>query len=224
MMTSKTLIVMGALIAALTVPALAREPGGKLLVTAGLSQIEGAGGGALTPWAIITGYGTRDQIGANVHLTHIGTEDADLRHSGVAIGFYDRFELSLGEQRVTAGAKALRVGLPPGLRVDQTIIGMKLRVAGDAIYDSDKWLPQIAVGVMFKDASPSPILLFQGARDDKGVDYYVCATKFLFSESLMLNGTLRATKGNQLGLLGFGGPRNPENEYDLCLEASRCIS
>lgn len=193
-------------------PASAREPGGKLLVTAGLSQIEGAGGGALSPWAIITGYGTRDQIGANAHLSHINTSDGDLRHVGVAVGFYDRFELSLGEQRVTAGAKALRVGLPPGLRANQTILGLKLRVAGDAVYDQDRWLPQIAVGMMIKDAGPVPLLVLQGARDDQSVDYYVAATKFLFAESLMLNGTLRATKANQLGLLGFGGPLNDDHE------------
>jgi hypothetical protein len=199
-------------------PAPAREPGGKLLVTAGLSQIEGAGGGALTPWAIITGYGTKDQIGANAHLTHINSSDADLRHTGVAVGFYDRFELSLGEQRVTAGAKAVRVGLPPGLRFNQTILGFKLRVAGDAVYDQDRWLPQIAVGLMYKDAGPSPILLGQGATDDQGWDYYVAATKFLFAQSLMLNGTVRATKSNQLGLLGFGGPLN--NDHELYFEGS----
>ena len=31
---------------------------GKLIATAGLIQIEGAGGGGLAPWALITGYGT----------------------------------------------------------------------------------------------------------------------------------------------------------------------
>ena len=33
---------------------------GKLTATGGVSQLEGAGGGGLTPWALITGYGTRD--------------------------------------------------------------------------------------------------------------------------------------------------------------------
>ena len=42
---------------------------GKLLATAGVTQIEGAGGGGLAPWAVITGYGTRDAIGANAHYT-----------------------------------------------------------------------------------------------------------------------------------------------------------
>jgi hypothetical protein len=40
---------------------------GKLLATGGVSQVEGAGGGGLTPWALITGYGTRDSYGANAN-------------------------------------------------------------------------------------------------------------------------------------------------------------
>ena len=44
-----------------------------------------------------------------------------------------------------------------------------------------------------------------GAKRDSGVDFYVSATKLLLEQNLLLNGTLRATKANQLGLLGFGG-------------------
>ena len=33
---------------------------GKLLATGGVSQVEGAGGGGLVPWALITGYGSVD--------------------------------------------------------------------------------------------------------------------------------------------------------------------
>ena len=39
--------------------------GGKLLLTAGVTQIEGAAGGGLTPWAVIGGYGENNQFGAN---------------------------------------------------------------------------------------------------------------------------------------------------------------
>lgn len=35
--------------------------GGKLLLTGGVTQIEGAGGGRLTPWALIGGYGSDGQ-------------------------------------------------------------------------------------------------------------------------------------------------------------------
>jgi len=52
--------------------------GGKLLATGGVSQIEGAGGGGLASWAMITGYGTRDGVGANIHYTAVPLPDYGL--------------------------------------------------------------------------------------------------------------------------------------------------
>ena len=43
----------------------------RLLATSGVTEVEGAGGGGLVPWALITGYGTRDQIGGDVHATGV---------------------------------------------------------------------------------------------------------------------------------------------------------
>jgi hypothetical protein len=48
---------------------------GKLLATGGVSQVEGAGGGGLAVWALTTGYGTNDGIGANVHYTAVPLPD-----------------------------------------------------------------------------------------------------------------------------------------------------
>lgn len=42
--------------------------GGRLLLTGGVSTIEGAGGGGLVPWALIGGYGTRDEVGINAYV------------------------------------------------------------------------------------------------------------------------------------------------------------
>lgn len=39
--------------------------GERLLATGGVMQIEGSAGGGLTPWALIAGYGTREEIGAS---------------------------------------------------------------------------------------------------------------------------------------------------------------
>src|SRR6476660_8168299 len=61
-----------------------RPDSGKLLATGGVSQLEGAGGGGLTPWALIAGYGTRDSYGANVHATAIRTQDHALYTQGFA--------------------------------------------------------------------------------------------------------------------------------------------
>ena len=42
---------------------------GKLLATGGVSNVEGAGGGGISTWAPITGYGTKDGVGGNAHFT-----------------------------------------------------------------------------------------------------------------------------------------------------------
>ena len=43
---------------------------------------------------------------------------------------------------------------------------------------------------------------------DSGTDFFVSATKILLGQSLLLDGTVRATKANQFGLLGFGGDKH----------------
>jgi hypothetical protein len=192
---------------------------GKLLATGGVSQLEGAGGGGLTPWALITGYGTRDSYGANAHYTAVRTQDYGLNTHGVAVGIADRVEFSLAKQAFTGNGAALN-----GLNLGQDIAGVKLRVAGDAVYEQDSVLPQIAIGAMFKrntgvsglGAVTSVKQL--GAVDDRGIDYYVSATKIILDQSLLLNGTVRATRANQMGLLGFGGSKH--DGYQPMLEAS----
>lgn len=183
---------------------------GKFLATGGVSQLEGAGGGGITPWALISGYGTRDSWGGNVHLSHVATQDYALDGYGVAAGVADRLELSLARQEFRGSLAPLN-----RLRIRQDILGLKLRVVGDAVYEQDSALPQIAVGVLYKrnegvdglGALGVTRVQQLGARDDHGYDYYVAATKILFEHSLLLNGTLRATRANQMGLLGYGGDR-----------------
>src|ERR1700753_2930791 len=82
---------------------------GKLLATAGVSQVEGAGGGGLVPWALITGYGTRDGIGANAHVTYVHLPDFTLATEGVAAGLSDRLELSYAYQGFDTGATGARL-------------------------------------------------------------------------------------------------------------------
>ena len=194
---------------------------GKLIGTGGVSQVEGAGGGGITPWALITGYGSRDSFGGNVHLATLRTADYSLETGGIAVGFADRFELSLSSQHLK-GHKAPLERLD--LKMDT--VGIKLRLAGDAIYDQDLAMPQVAIGMMAKrthgvgglDALGVTSVKQLGATSDHGIDYYVSATKIFLDQSLLANVTLRATKANQMGLLGFGGDRN--NSYRPMLEGS----
>jgi truncated hemoglobin YjbI len=183
---------------------------GKFLATGGVSQVEGAGGGGITPWALVTGYGSRDSWGANAHYTYISTQDYTLNSYGVAVGIADRLEISLARQEFKGSLAPLNL-----LNIKQDILGLKLKVAGDAVYEQDNPMPQVAIGVLYKrnkgigglGALGVSNVKQLGARDDHGYDYYVAATKILFEQSLLLNGTLRATRANQTGLLGFGGDR-----------------
>ena len=194
---------------------------GRLLATGGVNQIEGAGGGGLTPWALITGYGSRDSYGANVHYTGVRTQDYAIDSAGVAIGMADRFEVSLATQTLR-GSKAPLAQLA----IRQDIVGLKLKLSGDAIIDQDRIAPQIAVGLQFKQnkgvrglgALGITDVTQLGAKKNHGIDLYLSATKLLLDQSLLLNATLRATKANQLGLLGFGGDLH--DRYQPMLETS----
>ena len=68
--------------------------------------------------------------------------------------------------------------------------------------------PQVSVGMQYKANNRGALLAAIGARSSDGVDFYVAATKLLLAQSLLVNATVRATRANQFGLLGFGGDRN----------------
>lgn len=158
---------------------------GKLLMTGGVSPIEGAGGGGLVPWALITGYGTRDAIGGNVHYTYVGLNDYDLQTGGVAVGLFDRVELSYARQAFQTGDTGATLGLGRGFTFHQDIIGAKVRLFGDAIFDQDIWLPQVSVGAQYKINDRTATVKSLGAKDDTGVDYYVAASKLFLAQSVL---------------------------------------
>lgn len=191
---------------------------GKLLATSGVSQIEGAGGGGLVPWALITGYGTRDAIGGNVHYTLTALPDFTLQSGGFAIGLFDRVEFSYAHEWFDTRSAGAALGLGTGFTFHEDVVGLKVKLIGDAVYDQDSWIPQIAAGVQYKSNDKSDILRAIGARYNEGVDYYLAATKLLLQEQLLVNVTLRETKANQFGILGFGGDR--DNSYSTQAEAS----
>jgi hypothetical protein len=146
---------------------------GKLLLTGGVSSIDGAAGGGLTPWALTGSYASVGQFGASAYLTRLRTQDYGLTGYGVAASFDERIELSLARQDFDTGRTGTALGLP-GLRLKQDIFAVKLRIAGEAVLDSDTWMPQIAIGVEHKrlDAGGlAPTLQALGA-DDRGTDVY----------------------------------------------------
>lgn len=192
--------------------------GGKLLLTGGVTSLSGAAGGGLTPWAVIGGYGTRDQIGGNAFYTRVNLSDYHLDTWGAMIGLYNRVELSVAKQRFNTEKVGGALGLGNGFTLEQTIIGVKVRLFGDAVLDQGSWMPQVSVGIQHKKNHQEAVVKFVGAQSAEGTDYYITATKLFLGQSLLVNGTLRFTKGNQLGILGFGGDKN--DSLEPMLEAS----
>ena len=182
--------------------------GGKLLATGGVSQIEGAGGGGLANWAMITGYGTRDGVGANVHYTTVLLPDYTLHSAGVAVGLFDRLELSYAWQEFDTQDVGAALGLGRGFTFHQNIFGAKLKLIGDAVYDQDSWLPQLSIGLQHKENDRGAVIGAVGGKSDAGTDYYLAASKLFLAQSLLVNATWRHTRANQFGILGFGGDRH----------------
>ena len=192
--------------------------GGKLLATGGVSQVEGAGGGGLANWALITGYGTRDGVGINVHQTYVGLPDYQLLSPGISVGLFDRLELSYAWQAFDTEATGAALGLGQGFTFHQNIYGAKLKLIGDAVYDQDSWLPQIAIGVQHKENDRGAIIRAVGGKGAVGTDFYLAASRLFLAQSVLVNATLRATKANQFGILGFGGDKH--DAYSAQFEGS----
>ena len=200
---------------------------GKLLLTGGVSTIAGSAGGGLTPWAVIGSNATEGEVGFSGHVTRAATQDYGLTGYGIAVGLHDRVELSLARQDFDASpAVALNgiapFGVTPGQHIRMDVLGVKVKVAGDAVLDSDRWMPQIAVGLEHKQVHPGSIgsvFDFLGTQKS-GTDVYVSATKLLLAQSLLVNGTLRYTNANQNGLLGFGSAAPGKNSRSLQPEFS----
>jgi Protein of unknown function (DUF3034) len=178
---------------------------GKLLATGGVTQIEGAGGSGLTTWALITGYGTERGIGINAHQTFVALDDFTVNSSGVAVGLYDRLELSATRQWFGTGAVGTALGLGDDFSFSQDVWGAKLRLFGNALYPLNPWLPQVALGIQYKHARNGAVLDTIGSSRSNDVDFYLSATKAFLAESLIATATVRLTRGSQFGLLGFGG-------------------
>ena len=191
---------------------------GKLLLTGGVTQLEGAAGGGLTPWAVIGGYGTRDQIGGNAFYTRVGVDDYRLDSYGALVGIFDRVELSVARNEFDTRDVGPALGLGRGFTIKQDVVGIKVKVAGDAVLEQDRWLPQIALGAQYKRNDQGGLVRAIGARGDSGTDYYVSATKLYLGQGLLLNATLRFTEANQFGILGFGGDKR--NGHSAQFEAS----
>jgi hypothetical protein len=211
-----------ALLAACLAFAFHASAGDRLLATGGAQQVEGTAGGGIVPWALIAGYGTNRQIGGSAFITRVNAEDFDLTSVGAAVGFFDRVEISYAKQTFDAGS------VIPGLKLRMDIAGAKVKLFGDAVYDQDRWYPQVSLGVMHKRNTDMEIPSAIGAKKGSDTEIYVAATKLwlggFYGYNVLGNLTLRSTRANQMGLLGFGGDkqgsRRIEPEVSLAVLAT----
>jgi Protein of unknown function (DUF3034) len=199
----------------------ARAEDSRLLATGGAMSVEGAGGGGLNPWATLAALSSGNGFGASAGLSWAHTGDYSLGVLGIALSWHDRFEVSLAEQDLRLDT--LRTSID--LRRDdlrQQILGAKLRLAGDLIYDT---LPQFSLGVEAKHLQDAGLATDLGARDDHGIDAYLSVARLILDgpwhRNLLLNASVRATRANQFGLLGFGGDR--DSGYRLLAEGSAAL-
>ncbi len=181
---------------------------GKLKLTGGVSTIDGAAGGGISPWALIGTQAAAGEWGASAFASQARTQDYKLNVAGAAFAWNNRVEVSYAQQSFDTGPTGVALGLP-GLTLKQNITGVKVRLAGEAILDADTWMPQISIGALNKSLDAGglkPTLTTLGAKTS-GTDVYLSATKLFLGPGVLVNATLRSTNANQNGLLGFGSAR-----------------
>lgn len=177
--------------------------GEKLVLTNGVSTIEGASGGGISTWATIAGRELDNGVGISAHATIMELPDFGWQSHGLAIGVANRVELSYTRQNFDTRDVGAALGLGQGYTLNQDVFGAKVRLVGDVVYGA-AMLPQVSVGIQHKRNLDGPVAFAVGAADDTGTDFTLSATKLFLARSVLVNTTLRLTEANENGLLGFG--------------------
>jgi DUF3034 family protein len=211
----------GCLTLALSAPATA-EVGSRLWATGGVTSIEGSAGGGLSPWALLNGYASDEEWGGTVTLSRAETDDYSLNVTGAGVTWKNRVELTFARQTLDLDSLVFTLKNGFGLEQEelvQDVLGVKARLAGDVLYGP--W-GQWSAGLQYKQNREYTVPDTIGSRDDTGTDFYLSGSKLFFAavagRNVLVNGTVRATKANQGGLLGFGGDRN--DSYEAMAEGS----
>lgn len=208
---------------------------GRILGTGGVTTVSGAAGGGIVPWALIGGYGDNEQIGYTAFYTNLATSNYLLNAYGASVGIDNRIEVSLAQQSLGLGNTAnfldTELGEPAGSNtplangadLTQDIVGLKVRLFGNAIYQQNSWLPQVAFGIQYHHNSNmnlggnASLLGVLGAKSS-GTSYYLAATKVwldgLLGRTTILDVDVDATRANQNGLLGFEGYNDSRYHYE----------
>lgn len=139
------------------------------------------------PWALLGSYASDEEWGGTVAISRAVVDDYTLAVVGAGLNWNNRIEVTFARQ-------ALDLSSLKQDELNQDIFGVKVRLMGDALYSP--W-GQWSAGVQHKRQRDFTVPEAIGARDDSG--------------------TVRGTRANQGGLLGFGGDLN--NSYEFMAEA-----
>jgi hypothetical protein len=196
--------------------------GSRLWATGGVTSIEGSAGGGLSPWALLTGYASDEEWGGTVTLSRAGTDDYSLAVAAAGITWNNRVEVTFARQTLDLDSLVFTLKDAFSLEQDelvQDIWGLKARLFGDVLYHA--W-GQWSVGLQYKQNREYTVPDAAGSEKASGTDFYLAGSKLFFAaiagRNLLINGTVRATRANQGGLLGFGGDRN--DSYEAMAEGS----
>ena len=198
------------------------EPGSRLWATGGVTSVEGSAGGGLSPWALLSGYASDEEWGGTITLSRAESDDYTLNVTGAGVTWRNRVELSFARQTLDLDSLVFDLKNGFGLEEDelvQDIVGLKVRLAGDVLYSP---LGQWSAGLQYKQNREYTVPDAIGSEDDTGTDFYLSGSKLFFAtimdRNLLVNGTIRGTKANQGGLLGFGGDKN--DSYEAMFEGN----
>lgn len=161
---------------------------------AAITNIDGQAGGGLVPWALLSS-------GPTVAITHLGTPNLSINSVAVNTSFANMVEVSYAHNMLSVTGSTL----PAYANIDNVDnLGLKVK-----LNDMGDSMPQFALGLVYKQASGNlaDFLKTAAGIDKSGTDVYAAASKIvnIGGKTVLLNGVLRASKANQLGLLGFGG-------------------
>ena len=192
-------------------PLASADIGSRLWATGGVTNIEGSAGGGLVPWALLGSYASDEEWGGTVAISRAEVDDYTLAVVGAGLNWNNRIEVTLARQTLDISSLGQD-------ELNQDIFGVKVRLTGDALYTP--W-GQWSAGVQHKRQQDFTVPDAIGARDDSGTDVYLAGSKVFFAavlgRNLLVNATVRGTRANQGGLLGFGGDLN--NSYEVMAEA-----
>ena len=166
---------------------------------AAVTNIDGQAGGGLVPWALLSS-------GPTVAYTHIGTQNLDINSLAINTSFANRVEVSYAHNMLNDSAPVLNAGgALVGNNTDNVDnFGIKVK-----LNDMSDTMPQFALGAVYKKASGNLASTLNTALgvNTSSTDVYGAVSKIvnMAGKNVLLNGVLRATKANALGLLDFGG-------------------